>query len=288
MPTRLRTARAGVRNVLSASVFCASLALLYPPAALSNGTIGVPTEVDASLSCKDFDTAGILNETELLINPLPDVPSFHTDGVLAVTTQSFESTNGWLLYWQQQSTGQSIHHVGISGGGVAVLYSYAPPVTADAGLHLPAAAPQQITTQVNNPYPQATTARFCYSVPGETGFEGCTLGYWKVKHHHDSWPAAYPTSTNLQTVFGPLAYSNTFLQALNYKGGPGVEGGKRLLLKQAAAAFLNATSASVDYPETAAVVVSQVRAALETGDREVMLSLATTLDAYNNQGCPLN
>lgn len=288
MPTRLRTARAGVRNVLSASVFCASLALLYTPAALSNGTIGVPTEVDASLSCKDFDTAGILNETELLINPLPDVPSFHTDGVLAVTTQSFESTSGWLLYWQQQSTGQSIHHVGISGAGVAVLYSYASPVTADAGLHLPAAAPKQITTQVNNPYPQATTARFCYSVPGETGFEGCTLGYWKVKHHHDSWPAGYPTSTHLQTVFGPLAYSNTFLQALNYKGGPGVEGGKRLLLKQAAAAFLNATSASVDYPETAAVVVSQVRAALETGDREVMLSLATTLDAYNNQGCPLN
>lgn len=281
-------ARSGLRSVVPAAALSAALALLYAPAALSNGTVGVPTEVDASLSCKDFDTAGILEETELLINPLPDVPSFHTDGVLAVTTQSFESTSGWLLYWQQQSTGQSIHHVGIGGGGVAMLYSYAPPATSDAGLHLPAAAPKLTTTLVDAPYPQATTARFCYSVPGETGFEGCTLGYWKVKHHHDSWPAGYPTTTNLQTVFGPLAYSNTFLQALNYKGGPGLDGGKRLLLKQAAAAFLNATSSAVEYPETAGVVVAQVRAALETGDREVMLSLATTLDAYNNQGCPLN
>jgi len=35
-------------------------------------------------------------------------------------------------------------------------------------------------------------------------------------------------------------------------------------------------------------VIQQVTFALNTGDREVMLSLATTLDAYNNQGCPLN
>ena len=288
MSDRFRTTRTGLRNTLSATALGLALGLVFAPGAMANGTIGVPTTVDANLSCKDFDSAGILTETELLVNPLPDVPSLHTDGVLTVTTQSFESTNGWLLYWQQQSTGQSIHHVGISGGGLAVLYSYAPPVTADAGLHLPPAPSALVTTLVTNPYPQATTARFCYSTPSETGFEGCTLGYWKVKQHHDSWPAGYPTGSNLQTVFGPLAFNNTFLQALNYKGGPGVEGGKRLLLKQAVAAFLNATSASVDYPETAAVVVSQVRNALATGDREVMLSLATTLDAYNNQGCPLN
>lgn len=276
------------RNALSAATLSFALGLLFAPGAMANGTVGVPTDVDASLSCKDFDTAGILNEIELLVNPLPDYPSMHSDGVLTVTTQSFESTNGWLLYWQQQSTGQSIHHVGISGGGLAVLYSYEPPVTSDAGLHLPAVAPKLITTLTTNPYPQIATARFCYSTPGETGYEGCTLGYWKVKQHHDSWPAGYTTSTNLQTVFGPLAYNHSFLTALNYKGGPGVEGGKRLLLKQATAAFLNATSGAVDYPETAALVVSQVKAALETGDREVMLSLAATLDAYNNQGCPLD
>lgn len=276
------------RNALSAATLSFALGLLFAPGAMANGTVGVPTDVDASLSCKDFDTAGILNEIELLVSPLPDTPSTHSDGVLTVTTQSFESTSGWLLYWQQQSTGQSIHHVGISGGGLAVLYSYEPPVTSDAGLHLPATAPKLITTLTTNPYPQIATARFCYSTPGETGYEGCTLGYWKVKQHHDSWPAGYTTSTNLQTVFGPLAYNDSFLAALSYKGGPGVDGGKRLLLKQATAAFLNATSGVVDYPETAALVVSQVRAALETGDREVMLSLASTLDAYNNQGCPLD
>jgi hypothetical protein len=44
----------------------------------------------------------------------------------------------------------------------------------------------------------------------------------------------------------------------------------------------------VDYPLTSAQVTAQVLFALQSGDREVMLSLASTLDAYNNQGCPLN
>jgi len=262
------------------------LSLLFSTNAAANGTIGIPTPVDANLSCKDFDTAGILRE--LLVSPLPDGVTAHTDGVLSVATISFESTSGWLLYWEQLSSGQSIQHVGISGAGSAVLYSYDPPVAADAGLHLPAPSSATLTVSTETGYPPIANALFCYSTPGETGFEGCTLGYWKASQHHDSWPAPYFPGTLLQLAFGPHAFNDTFLDALDYKGGPGVDGGKRILLKQAVAALLSSTSAQVDYPVAADAVTGQVSAALASGDREVMLSLAATLDAYNNLGCPLD
>jgi hypothetical protein len=35
-------------------------------------------------------------------------------------------------------------------------------------------------------------------------------------------------------------------------------------------------------------VTSQVAAALASNDRQIMLPLSTTRDAYSNQGCPLN
>lgn len=249
-------------------------------------TIGTPTPIDGSLSCKDFDTANILHE--LVVNPLPEGVQANSDGTLTVDTIYFDSTNGWLLYWQQLSSGQSIHSVGLSGGGVGVLYSYDPPVTEDAGLHLPAVPTFAITTTTNDRYPPITEANFCYSVPEETGYEGCTLGYWKVKKHHDSWPLPYTPSTLLQSYFGLEAPETNFLTALSFQGGPGVDGAKRILMKQAVASLLNATSTGVDFPLTSAQVIAQVTFALNTGDREVMLSLASTLDAYNNQGCPLN
>lgn len=289
MNSKNRTAaHRGVRRMAASTLATCLLGLLFSSTALATGTPGTP--IDPGLSCKDFDTAGILNEIELLVSPLPDDVTVHTDGVLSVATISFESTSGWLLYWEQLSSGQSIHHVSISGDGAGVLYSYDPPATHDEGLHLPAPTTlQAFTTTTTTPgYPRIASARFCYSTPEETGFEGCTLGYWKVAQHHDSWPAPYNTGSNLQVSFGPHAFNASFLTALNYKGGPGIDGAKRILLKQAVAALLSATSPDVDYPISAATVTAQVSAALASNDREIMLSLSTTLDAYNNQGCPLN
>lgn len=281
---RMRHARS--RSLLASAAATFVLCLGLSSGASANGTIGTPIPVDAGLSCKDFDSANILSE--LVINPLPPDVTTHSDGTLSVATIHFESTNGWLLYWQQIGTTPAIHSVSISGGGSAMLYLYDPPVTEDAGLQLPAITPlTTITTNTTTSSP-IERASFCYSTPGETGFEGCTLGYWKVKQHHDSWPAPYATSSNLQTYFGLDAFNDTLLAALNYRGGPGVDGAKRILLKQAVAALLNSAPGAVDYPLTTAQVTSQTAAALATGDREVMLSLATTLDAYNNQGCPLN
>ena len=278
--------RASSRSFWSGALSTLVVCLAVSGPVQATGTIGVPTPVDASLSCKDFDTANILSE--LVVNPLPLGVQANTDGTLTVDTIYFESTSGWLLYWEQLSTGQSIHSVSLNGSGSAMLYSYDPPVTADAGLHLPSAPTALITTTTNNPWPPISKASFCYSTPNETGFEGCTLGYWKVKQHHDSWPLPLTPSSSLQSYFGLDAPNTTLLTALSFQGGPGVDGAKRILLKQAVAALLNAASGGVDYPITSAQVTAQVLFALQSGDREVMLSLASTLDAYNNQGCPLN
>lgn len=277
--------RTWLHTLLGGTSAALLLCLGMSPVALANSTIGTPTSTEVGLSCKDFDTANIL--TELVINPLPVGILAHTDGVLTVDTIHFESTSGWLLYWEQLSTGQSIHSVSIGGNAGAMLYTYDPPVTADAGLRLPGSS-TLVSTFNTTPSPQINEASFCYSTPSETGFEGCTLGYWKVKQHHDSWPLPYATHLNVQNYFGLDAPEASLLAALNFKGGPGVDGAKRILLKQAVAALLNSASGGVDYPLTTAQVTSQVTAALGMGDREVMLSLATTLDAYNNQGCPLN
>jgi hypothetical protein len=81
---------------------------------------------------------------------------------------------------------------------------------------------------------------------------------------------------------------DTLLDALNYKGGSGLKGAARNLLRAAVAALLNAASPNVDYPRTTAEVIADVNAALASNSRSTMLSLAEELDRDNNLGCPLN
>jgi hypothetical protein len=78
----------------------------------------------------------------------------------------------------------------------------------------------------------------------------------------------------------------TLLDALSFQGGPTVQDAKNILLRAAAAAYLN--SLAVDYPLTTAQVVSMVNTALASGDRDTILSLASVLDANNNGNCVLN
>ncbi len=124
------------------------------------------------------------------------------------------------------------------------------------------------------------------------GDEGCTPGYWK--NHTDSWPpTGYSTGQTVQSVFSAaMAYpdqgSASLLEALDFGGGPGVTGGVKVLLRAAVAALLDASHPGVDYPRTTASVISSVNTALASGSRDAMLTLANSLDADNNQGCPLN
>lgn len=84
------------------------------------------------------------------------------------------------------------------------------------------------------------------------GNEGCTPGYWK--NHPTSWeevnPTALLTFDHVSVAFPPFAPSNsdldgngtadTFMDALNFKGGTGLIGAERILFRAAVAAWLNA------------------------------------------------
>jgi hypothetical protein len=123
------------------------------------------------------------------------------------------------------------------------------------------------------------------------GDQGCTPGYWK--NHPASWAATgLSPSQTLEDVFNvPDAFTLdnvTLLAALSLSGGPGAGGGARLLLHHAVAALLNASHPGVDYPRTAASIISDVNAALATGSRSTMLALKDGFDRDNQLGCPLN
>jgi hypothetical protein len=122
-------------------------------------------------------------------------------------------------------------------------------------------------------------------------FEGCTPGYWKQDQHFDSW-TGYGQSATLESVFdvpNSLNRDNqTLIDALQGGGGSGVQGAATILLRASVAALLNSSSPGVDYTLTTAQVIAQVNTALASNNRETMLTLATTLDQYNNRGCDLN
>ncbi len=111
--------------------------------------------------------------------------------------------------------------------------------------------------------------------------QGCTPGYWK--NHPESWAdAGYAPTDDFDTVFGVNAFTPdiTLMQAA-WLGG----GGARKLARHAVAALLNASDSEVNYPLTAAEVISSVQNAFNTQTYE---PLATNLDSDNNLGCPKN
>lgn len=131
---------------------------------------------------------------------------------------------------------------------------------------------------------------FKFNPTDEPGFEGCTPGYWK--NHPDSWPpTGYATGQTVGSVFNAGEYGlndDTLLDALSYGGGPGAVGGAKILLRAAVAGLLNASHPDTDYTMSAGALISAVNAALASGDRDTMLTLAASIDADNNLGCPLN
>jgi len=114
-----------------------------------------------------------------------------------------------------------------------------------------------------------------------------------VQQHLDSWVATgYSPNQTLESVFDvPNSYgldNVTLLSALGFKGGKGNLGAAQILLRAGVAALLNAAHGDITYAQTTAQVIAEVNAALASGSRSTMLSLASELDMYNNLGCPLN
>ena len=139
--------------------------------------------------------------------------------------------------------------------------------------------PSLLTVGVSKAY-----ANGIYGTPTPTP-AGLTPGYWK---NHPEACVGYSTNQTLESVFDvpdSLGLDNvTLMDALRFKGGPGVNGGAQILLRAAVAALLNAASPDVDYPRSTVQVISQVNTALASLDRDTMLDLASQLDAFNNLG----
>lgn len=122
------------------------------------------------------------------------------------------------------------------------------------------------------------------------GSQGCTPGYWK--NHLEAWlNTGYSNGTPVVSVFNTaspyLTGDVTLLDALKFKGGAGLDGAVRILLRAAVAALLNSTSSDVAYPTYAPYLIVDVNNAISTGNRDTMLLLADELDLNNNLGCPL-
>jgi hypothetical protein len=130
---------------------------------------------------------------------------------------------------------------------------------------------------------------------GEVGDPcGCTPGY--LKNHPEAWVAPYTTDIPVEKLFAQLVpgtdldgdgSEDTLLDALDYGGGPGVAGAQRILIRAAVAATLNKAKfgPAFFYPGP---VRADTDAALASGDRDTMLTLADAFDFWNNTLCPLD
>lgn len=109
---------------------------------------------------------------------------------------------------------------------------------------------------------------------------GCTPGYWKQKHHLDSW-VVYSPDDLYDDVFGVASgLGKTLHDALRTGGG-----GVNALLRHSTAALLNSSSAGVGFFYSSSEVIAIVQDAFDTGEFEAAKNL---LAAQNEKGCPLN
>lgn len=120
------------------------------------------------------------------------------------------------------------------------------------------------------------------STPPILPSEGCTPGYWKQKHHFDSWVNYAPTD-DFATVFGRVVPGVTDLEsALRANGG-----GVNALARHAVAALLNVANGDVNVNDyaTEADVIAAFQAAFDSGDYEPQKN---AFESLNEEGCPLN
>lgn len=218
----------------------------------------------------------LMDITELKIDP-GNVSGEYTDGTLTVNITVYSTSAGQFVDW---TSNIGVDSVVVKGGPSANRYTYNPEATADTGLHAPANASKK--------FAGISHISFCYD-PDE--FQGCTIGYWGRPQHFDSWPAPYTTNTTLAEAgfIGAPNPNDTLLQAINdYQGGPTLNNKINLMLKQAAAALLNAAHPDVNYAFTVPQVLAAANSAIASGNQTVISDTQAAFDAANNNGCTLN
>lgn len=117
----------------------------------------------------------------------------------------------------------------------------------------------------------------------EEGGEGCTPGYWKQRHHFDSW-VTYEPGDVYDDVFGVDVFGDMTLLEVLKQGG----GGAKALGRHSVAALLNAATGGVGYLYSESDVITLVQVAFGNGTDEAISILKDDLEEQNELGCPLN
>jgi hypothetical protein len=120
----------------------------------------------------------------------------------------------------------------------------------------------------------------------------CADGFWAG--HLDAWKGGVRPDQLLRNTFtasaGYESLGGTTLQAalrLVGNGGPDLTGAARTLVREAAAALLNAVHPGLEYPLTRTQVITEVDTALRLRDQAAILDLARELAEWNGAECPL-
>ena len=121
---------------------------------------------------------------------------------------------------------------------------------------------------------------FNVPTPPPSGGEGCTPGYWKQRHHFDSW-VGYAPGDRFGDIFDSSPLDDlTLLQVLKQGGG-----GIKALGRHTVAALLNSSNNGVASGLSSSAVIAAFNDAVASGDLETQKDLFAEL---NEQGCPLN
>jgi hypothetical protein len=125
------------------------------------------------------------------------------------------------------------------------------------------------------------------------GGAGCTPGYWKQPHHHDSWMGCGPsddfnTKFMVDVEWGRKCRADsegdiTLNQGLRCRGG-----GKNALARHGVAALLNSMNTDVEFAYTTAEVKAIVKAGLDAGTKAAANEAKNLLAEQNEMGCDLN
>ena len=105
--------------------------------------------------------------------------------------------------------------------------------------------------------------------------EGCSPGYYK-KHVQPS------SNTLLSDLFTNTGSTLTVQQALFLEGGPSLQDKKNILLRQAAAAFLNIGYLGSSYPLSLSELQDLVNTALASGNANTITAAKDVIAGYNN------
>lgn len=116
----------------------------------------------------------------------------------------------------------------------------------------------------------------------EQGGDGCTPGYWKQRHHFDSWTLPYEPGMDFSDVFEDAFPGMTLLEVLKQGGG-----GLIALGRHTVAALLNAASPDVSYDMNVSEVIDAFND-VYPGSKDDYEDLKDTFEQFNEQGCPLN